>query len=98
MKDIAVMNFRITLKNPNGDYRTHTERFKASVAKDPNQYGNGCSLEIKSLDSTFNQLFDLRYERDFDPKHLLEYVCRWAFSYWTGENGAWQIIAIEASY
>ena len=42
---------------------------------DPDGYGNGYSMYVKSTEEPFGgQGYDLRYNKDFDPDYLIEFI------------------------
>lgn len=65
-----------------------------TFAYDEEQYGNGHYLVIKGQ-SFSPQHFDLRYDTSFDRNKKEEWLEKWARSYWSGENGAWEIKSLE---
>lgn len=53
-------------------------------------YGNGYHVSIEG--KGFNDLYyDIRYDRDFDPKYKAEWLEQWARNFWHGKNGAWAV-------
>lgn len=61
---------------------------------DSNQYGNGyfVSIERKGF---YRQGYDLRYDTTFDSHNKVKWLEEWAKNYWTGNNGAWALKALE---
>lgn len=59
---------------------------------DSNTYGNGYSLSLKTLGTVpFENLIDLRYDKEFNREYKMAYLERWAKNYWTGKDGAYAI-------
>ena len=56
--------------------------------RDPDQYGNGYFLSIRSKNG-FENYLDLRYDTTFNPDKQAEYLERWAHTYWSGKDGAY---------
>lgn len=84
-------NLEITIMDPKSFNRKKLY-LAASFAKMENTYGNGMYLSIKGRGETkFEQLFDVRYI-DIDPNNLEVFIAKWAYSYWSGTNGAWDIV------
>lgn len=51
--------------------------FKAQISfsYDPDGYGNGYSMGVRSSEEAFGfQGYDLRYNKDFDPDYLIEFI------------------------
>ena len=39
----------------------------------------------------FENLIDLRYDKEFNREYKMAYLERWAKNYWTGKDGAYAI-------
>ena len=62
----------------------------------PETYGNGHYVQIKSTDLPFQCCnYDLRYDKSFDRNNKIKWLEEWARSYWSGENGSWKITELE---
>lgn len=87
----------ITFKNPKGE-ETKTLHLKASFSYNPDTYGNGYGLMIRSANKEegwFEQGYDLRYDTSFSENEAISYLARWADQYWSGTNGAYKLISFE---
>lgn len=48
---------------------------KVSFWYNPDQYGNGYYMDVESKEEPFgSQSYDIRYDRDFNPDYLIEYI------------------------
>ena len=48
---------------------------KISFAYDPEQYGNGYYMAVESKEEPWGlQSYDIRYDKDFNPDFLVEYI------------------------
>ena len=55
----------------------HTFEARIEFAYDPEGYGNGYSMGVVAEDEPFGeQGYDLRYDTEFDPDHLIEFIVR----------------------
>lgn len=53
----------------------YTFEAKISFAYDPDQYGNGYYMGVESKEEPFGlQSYDIRYNKDFDPDYLIEFI------------------------
>ena len=57
-------------------------------------YGNKYHLSITNY-LGFNELVDIRYDTTFDINKKEKYLIDWAYNYWTGKNGSWEIKRIK---
>lgn len=58
-----------------------------------NDYGNGTYMLVKSRDSgSFEQCYDIRYDKEFDSNMPESYIINWVYNYWTGKKGSWHVI------
>lgn len=81
-----------TSHNPEAKERLLT--LDAVFAVNPDTYGNKHYLSIRDGHG-FDLCYDIRYDTSFNPKRKVEYLKRWARSYWCGKNGAWKINSLE---
>ena len=84
----------ITIQHPTDKDKVVSLHLIASFAHNPNQYGNGYSLNIKG-ENGFDLYYDLRYDKEFSKSTKEEYLLSWAKSYWCGTNGAYRLIQFE---
>ena len=61
---------------------------------DADDYGNGYYVSI-SNNKGFENYVDIRYDKTFRSKFPEKWLFEWAYSYWSGTNGAWKIRTIE---
>lgn len=84
----------ITIQNPTHKEHTNKLHLVASFAHDPNQYGNGYSLNIKG-ENGFDLYYDLRYDKDFSKITKEEWLLTWAKYYWSGEHGSYKLTQFQ---
>ena len=87
----------VSLINPSHDDVVNY-KLVAVFIYDPSTYGNGYSLTIHSISGEhFERYYDLRYDRHFNFTYLEAYLMQWAYSFWSGRNGAWSITKFSLS-
>lgn len=89
------MNYKMTVvikdpKEPAG-FGAIVLNLIAEFAYDEKQYGNGYSVCIKD-DKVFRICYDLRYYKDFDKDKKDVWLLNWAKEYWSGTNGAYELV------
>ena len=58
-----------------------------------NDYGNGTYMLVKSRDNgSFEQCYDIRYDKEFNSNMPESYIVNWVYNHWTGKNGSWHVI------
>ena len=83
-------NVYITIVNENKEPK------KLSLAvtffKSDSGYGNDTYMNVASTSGReFRQSYDIRYEKDYDKRTPEIYIAKWAYNYWSGEHGSWDI-------
>lgn len=78
-------------KTEEGMNSTIVLKLKAQFSHDPEDYGNGHYLSIRSVDRSFENVYDLRYDKTFKKKEKMTFLMSWAENYWNGENGAYEL-------
>lgn len=79
---------------PKGMFSDIPMKLSCFFSYDPEQYGNGHMLRIKGAEG-FSNVYDLRYDRNFNRNNKAEYLEKWARSYWNGKDGAYYVKSIE---
>ena len=77
-----------TLEDPTDHTIAHFER-DPYFATDPDDYGNGTYLWWD-----FREGYDLRYERDYNPRFEFGYLADFMNRRWTGEGGSWRLVSV----
>lgn len=75
-------------------------KLQVNLVKSNSGYGNDTYMLIKSRDGgSFEQYIDIRYDKDFHKDKPEVYIVNWVYSYWTGDNGSWNVVgcSIKAS-
>lgn len=87
-------NFLLDVSLISPDFTKRKEfKLMAHLVKSDSGYGNDTYLVIKSRDdSTFEQCMDIRYDTNFRRDKAEVYIVNWVYSYWTGENGSWNVV------
>lgn len=65
-------------------------KLNVAFAHDPNTYGNGYYVNIEG-DRGFENTYDLRYDKSFHKDAKEVWLAGWAYSYWSGKNGAYEV-------
>ena len=99
---IKDMKFKVTvvIVDPNNLSTHKTLKMRAEFSFVENTYGNGYYFYIKGIEGTqMEQVFDLRYE-NFNPNNSEIAIAIWIYSYWTGDNGSFDVksLKIEREY
>ena len=94
--DLGKYKLTIVLRNPeNGE--TAKQKYTFGVARDPQNYGNGCSMGMMH-ENGYSDYYDLRYDTDFhytSQSAIMQYIANFAFRNWSGQNGSWEIIDLH---
>lgn len=88
----------VQIEDPNTEEGMHsglTFDLTANFAYDPETYGNGYSVSINGKD--FFNVYDLRYNHEFNRKNKILWLATWAENYWSGENGSWKLRSLKIS-
>ena len=67
---------------------------------DPEDYGNGYYMHVESKEEPFGgQLYDIRYDKDFNPDYLMEYIMAFYSRRFDGKptkyDVKWKLIGIR---
>ena len=89
-----IMN--VVVQNPRNK-ETESYNLDCTFCFDKNGYGNKYYLMIDCTNHREIGFpnYDLRYDETFDSEHKVEFLTRWAEDYWSGKNGAWEVIDIR---
>ena len=95
------MKYRMTalISDPKTEEGMNSDLFivlRVTFSHNKDDYGNGYRVMIKG-DEGFENLYDLRYDTDFNANHKMTWLTEWAENYWNGENGAYQLKGIKIS-
>lgn len=89
----------VTIKDPNtkpGMYSGLTLELECNFIVNPETYGNKTYLSIHSPKThEFDNHYDIRYDTNYYKEQQIQYLIDWAFNYWSGKNGSWEIQAIS---
>lgn len=87
------MNYRmeLTIENPENEEQKYLF-LDCWFEFGPEQYGNGHFLYIKG---DLFAYYDLRYDKSFDRFNKALWLAKWAYAYWSGDNGAWRISELK---
>ncbi len=95
------MKYNLTVKITDGR-NSKTLYLLAEFGKSNSGYGNDMYLaitgrEYRGIKTTFENVYDIRYDTSFNRKKPELYLAGWVYKYWTGENGSWKVqkLAIE---
>ena len=95
-------NMNVIIKDPNTEAGMNSDlwlKLEAVFWHDPEQYGNGYQVSIGSRKDSkiplYSSVYDLRYNKDFDPEHKMSWLVEWAENYWNGFNGAYKLSSIS---
>lgn len=68
-------------------------KLKVSLTNANSGYGNDTYMTVKSRNGdSFEQCFDIRYDKTFDKNKPEVFILNWVYNYWSGENGSWSIL------
>ena len=92
-------NMKVTITDPNTPAGMFSELFfdlRCAFVYDEDTYGNGHYVSIGGKEF-YKQVIDLRYDTSFDRDNKMKWLTDWAYSYWSGKDGAWTIKSLEIS-
>lgn len=81
----------VVIADPKDVSKKVTYNLKAEFLYDSTDYGNGHYLYIAGEKFT-PMYYDLRYVSNFNRNRKEEWLLRWAYSCWSGENGAYKVV------
>ena len=86
---------KVTIKDPQMKERKQL-MFTCYFMHDPDTYGNGYHVNIMPDRKEYGKhCYDLRYDKTFNRENPLKWLIEWAYNYWSGENGAWEVNTLE---
>lgn len=69
---------------------------KVTFSHDPDTYGNGYHMGIKSKVEQFGfQGYDLRYDRTFSPERIISWLAKYFENRYDGKDGRWKLFGIS---
>lgn len=91
MKNATKFLLDVSLISP--DFTERKElKLKVVLSKSNSGYGNDTYMLVKSRnDNSFEQFFDIRYDREFNRDKPEIFIINWVYNYWSGENGSWNV-------
>ena len=81
-----IYNMALTLENHSAGKESKLNLI-AKFSYDKKSYGNGHYLMVKDTVTPWQELYDIRYDADFDKNKKEEYLEWLVNSIWNGENG-----------
>lgn len=92
MKDVKI-KIEVVTKDPETD-ELKIRVLNCEFYKMPDTYGNKTYLDITG-DNDFSVLYDLRYDTNFRTGKEYEYIKNWCHWYWSGKDGAHEVIYVK---
>lgn len=87
-------NVRFDINNGKGRTISYSAEIEFSV--DPEDYGNGYYMGIRSDNEAFGfSAYDIRYDKDFNPAKKIPYIVNFYADRYDGKDGAWTLIGIR---
>lgn len=91
MKNATKFLLDVSLISPDLTERKEL-KLKVILGKSNSGYGNDTYMLVKSRDGeSFDQCYDIRYDKEFDRRKPEVFIINWVYNYWSGENGSWNI-------
>lgn len=91
MKNATKFLLDVSLISPDLTERKEL-KLKVILGKSNSGYGNDTYMLVKSRDGeSFNQCYDIRYDKEFDRRKPEVFIINWVYNYWSGENGSWNV-------
>ena len=88
--------FNVTYMVNNGDGESETIHAQVSFSHNPDTYGNGYYMNIKSREEPFGrQGYDIRYDTEFTPEDKLLYIAKFYAARYDGKDGRWKLIGLR---
>ena len=90
----------ITIQNPEDKSEVVERQYLAEFYKSgASDYGNGYGMSFDTFENGKTtsewQAYDLRYDIDFDENHPELWLTDFAYHYWSGEQGSYDIIKLS---
>lgn len=91
MKNATKFLLDVSLISP--DFTERKElKLRVILGKSNSGYGNDTYMLVKSRnDNSFEQCFDIRYDKEFNRNKPEIFIINWVYNYWSGENGSWNV-------
>lgn len=92
-------NLTVIIQDPNTKEGMNSELvyiLDVIYSHNPNTYGNGYYVYITDNEG-FENCYDLRYSMDFDSDKKEAWIVDWAYKYWSGKNGAYEVKSLTIS-
>lgn len=69
-------------------------KLQVNLIRSDSGYGNDTYMLVKSRDGgEFEQYLDIRYDASFHRDKPEPFIVNWVYSYWTGDNGSWNVVS-----
>lgn len=98
-KEVYKVTYHITGPDYSKDDRPMSSKVYDAIVVfscDPNQYGNGYSMGIKSKAEPFGmQGYDIRYDKDFHKLSRIAWLANYFANRYDGQDGRWELIGIR---
>lgn len=93
------MKYKMTARvcnpeTPAGMFSDAMIKMTVDFSYDPDDYGNGHHVRIE-CEGLYIEYYDLRYDETFDPAFKEAWLANWAYRYWSGSKGAWDVKKLE---
>lgn len=80
------VTYTVTTKDPNREPKVTVGATVEFEKESREHYGNGYHMGIRGVDEAFGfQAYDIRYDREFDPKNPMAYILRFYQNRYTGK-------------
>lgn len=82
----------VTIYNPKAEAGMNSDLvyiMECEFTYNPDTYGNGYYVLISA--DTFENFYDLRYDDSFHKDKPEVWLANWAYTYWSGKNGAYDV-------
>lgn len=90
------MKYNITLYLNNNEGTTEIYKGTVEFEFNPDTYGNGFYMGVTCQTEPFGtQGYDIRYDREFDPKNKIAYIVRFFSERYDGVNRSRRLIGIR---
>lgn len=92
-------NMNVVICDPNAEAGKNSDvhlKLECEFSCNEKDYGNGHYVSIKNESLPFGkEIYDIRYDKSFNRNDKTTWLLNWAYSYWTGKNGAYEIKSIK---
>lgn len=91
MKNATKFLLDVSLISPDLTERKEL-KLRVILGKSNSGYGNDTYMLVKSRnDNSFEQCFDIRYDKEINRNKPEIFIINWVYNYWSGENGSWNV-------